>query len=517
MQSAKVLITDKLAPEGVKILKEAGFEVTEDNSLNGNSLKEKIAGYDALIVRSGTQATGDIIQETSNLKIIGRAGTGVDNIDITAATKKGIIVCNVPAGNTISACEHTLGLILSLARNIPQSHNSLKEGRWERKKYKGKELYGKTLGVVGMGKIGTEVVLRALAFKMDVIVSDPYITDERAEEIGVKKVSFEKLLKVTDIITVHVPVNDKTRGLFNKETISKMKKDSYLINCARGAIIDEEALAAAVKNGDIAGAAVDVFTKKPATDSNLINVEGIIHTPHLGASTAEAQKRVAIATAEQVKDYILDKKIVNAVNMIGGKIDKELKELGFRIGFLAASVAKNLTDEVIISYIEEIKDKEESLTRAVFEGFLSQFTEGVNFINAGIIAREKGIEYTVKFKSSVSVPGDIIINTGGTQIRGSIIGGKPRITGYNGYIVDVPLAGNLIIIDNDDVPGVIGKIGTVIGRNKLNIGSMEVGRDKELCSAVTIIEIDGAIPDSIRGQLLKEKAVKGVKIIKVGP
>ncbi|MDA3792784.1 MAG: hydroxyacid dehydrogenase [Elusimicrobia bacterium] len=316
MQSAKILITDKLAPEGVKILKDAGFKVTEDASLNGEKLKEEISGYDGLIIRSGTQVTKDIIDAADNLKIIGRAGTGVDNIDIAAATKRGILVENVPAGNIVSVSEHTIALILGLLRNLPQAHQSLKEGRWDKKKYKGAELYGKNLGVIGMGKIGTEVVKRAKAFDLKISIYDPFVSEETAAEMGVKLVSLDELLKTSDVITVHAPVTEKTKGLISVQNIAKMKDGVYFINCARGAIVDEKALAEAVKNSKIAGAAVDVYENEPSVDSPLVGVDGIIHTPHLGASTIEAQTRVAVCIADQVREYLKNDKIIDAVNDI---------------------------------------------------------------------------------------------------------------------------------------------------------------------------------------------------------
>lgn len=514
----KVLITDSLSKKGVEILEKEGIEVNMDTSLKGDKLKKEIGKYDALLIRSGTQVTAGVIEKADRLKIIGRAGVGVDNVDLEAATKKGVLVMNVPAGNTISACEHTWAMILSLMRNIPQAHESLSQGKWDKKKYKGSEIYGKTLGVVGLGKIGSEVARRAGGFGMEVIAYDPFTTKEAARETGAKLVDINELLKQADIVTIHVPRNEKTKNLINKDTISKMKKTAYLINCARGGIVNEKDLAEAIKNKTIKGAALDVYEQEPAKNSPLFSLDNVIHTPHLGAATVEAQERVAVEIVKQVIDYLRNKKIKNAVNISGMEIEPSVEELANKIGILCGQMSGHLTNKVIISYKNKTKEAEDAIVRTILKGYLSQFNEGINLINSIAMAKEKGIDIIRQAKADNDIPGEIKVNLGDEiELCGGVIGEIPRLTEINGYIIDIPLTGNLLIIKNSDKPGIVGKIGTVLGEYGVNIGNMEVGRKSAGGQAVTVIGVDQEISEEVIEKLKSIDFIEDVSDIKVGP
>ncbi len=510
----KVLITDSLSTEGIRSLEDAGFYVKMDASLDGEALKKEIVNYDGLIIRSGTNVTKDIIENAENLKLIGRAGVGVDNVDVEAATRKGIVVMNTPSGNTISACEHTWALILSTLRNIPQSHQALVEGRWDKKKYKGAEIYGKTLGIIGLGKIGIEVAKRAIGFGMKIIVYDPYTSQDIAKEAKAKLVELNELLEISDVITIHAPLNEKTKNLIDSSALSKMKKEAILINCARGGIVNEAALSEAVKNRQIRGAAVDVYETEPTTDSPVFLVDGIIHTPHLGASTTEAVERVSIEIVKQAIDYLKDGKIINAVNICGMELELPLEKLASKLGMLLGQLSKHLTGRILISYKEE--KSEDAIVRTILNGYLSQFNEGINFINAILVAEEKGIEIVKQKVTHEGLPWDINITLGDDlNISGSVIGDITRLTGINGYILDIPLSGNLLIIKNFDIPGVIGHIGTILGEYGINIGSMEVGRKSAGGQAVTVIGVDQEISQDIIEKLKSLETIEGVNSVKV--
>ncbi|MGM0441729.1 MAG: phosphoglycerate dehydrogenase [Elusimicrobiota bacterium] len=521
----KILITDAIHRSGTDKLKEAGFQIKEDYSLNGKQLKEEISGagsgkgYDGLIVRSGTEVTEDIIKAGGDLKVIGRAGKGVDNIDLEAATRSGVLVMNVPAGNTLSACEHTWALILSLVRNVPFAHQALSDGRWEKKKYKGSELYGKTLGIIGFGKIGLSVATRAKSFNLDIVVYDPYLSEEKASQYGVEKVDFEELLSRSDIVTIHVPGNKKTEDMIDSDALNKMKNDAFFINCARGSVVNEQDLAEAVKKGEIRGAAVDVYKEEPVIDSPLISTPGIVHTPHLGAATLEAQKRVAVQMATQVIDYFKRDKIKNAVNTVSMDIEESLKKLAQNLGSLCGSLAENLTDKVLISYIsKQGRAGVEVIKQAAMTGYLSQFNEGINYINSKFIAREKGVEIVTQTSSKNSPFDEVIIElNNGLKVSGKIIGDTPRLTGINKFIIDIPLSGRMLILENKDKPGVIGKLGTLLGEKGINIGNMEVGRKDGEDTSITIVGVDQKIPAQVLQEISNIKDIIKVNSFVVGP
>ncbi|MFC2048647.1 phosphoglycerate dehydrogenase [Elusimicrobiota bacterium] len=513
----KVLITDSFSSEGIALLKKEGYKVDLDPSLDGNELKKEIAGYHALIIRSGTTVTSDIIERANSLRIIGRAGVGVDNIDVEAATRKGIIVMNTPGGDTISACEHTWALILSLVRNIPRAHQSLKEGKWDKKSNKGTELYGKTLGIIGLGKIGSEVARRAKGFGMKIKVFDPYVSETLIEELEAVATEFDEIIETSDIITVHVPKNEKTINMLNAIVLNKMKKSAYLINCARGGIVNEEDLADAVGREIIKGAAVDVYSIEPTTESPVFNSDGIIHTPHLGASTEEAQERVAVEIVRQVAAYFKNSSIVNAVNIYGPKADAPLFELAYKLGSVCGQLSKKLCKKIILSTDERIKkEHENSLVRALLNGYLSCFNDGINFVNALLIAKEKNIEVVKQQTNTEGFHELLSVNIDNkVSVKGGIPGEVSRIYEINNFEIDIPLKGKILMIRNNDVPGVIGFVGTLLGEYGINIGFMEVGRKTEGGTALTLIGIDQSVSSELLKKLSNEKRIESVGALSV--
>ncbi len=504
----KVLVTDPLLPEGLEILKKAGLSVEEKIGLSPEALKEAIREADGIIIRSGTKLTAEIIEAGERLKVIARAGTGLDNVDLEAASRRGIVVMNCPGGNTNSAAEHTLALMFALARNIPQAMASLKAGRWERKKFMGRELMGKTLGIVGLGRIGSVVAERALGLKMKVIAYDPFVTPEKASEMGVELVSLDELYARADIITVHVPLMKETYHLINAESFAKMKEGVLFINCARGGIVDEMALYEAMKSGKVAGAALDVFEKEPPDPEHpLLKMENFVCTPHLGASTLEAQKNVAVAVATQVVDFLVHGVVRNAVNMpsVSAEALKVLQPylvLAEKLGSLQAQLAEGPIEEVHIEYQGEVSKLDTApLTLSLIKGLLSRaLREDVNYVNALFRARERGIKITESKTESV----EDFLNLIGVRIRfkggenyvaGTLFGKKePRIVKLNNFRLDALPEGPMLYIHNEDRPGVIGLIGVTLGEAGLNIARMYVGQEPEKRRNVILLSLD-QLPD----------------------
>lgn len=500
----KILISDSLSEEGIQVLKDAGFEVIYKPGLTIEELKKEIADVDGLIIRSGTKVTREVIESARKLKVIGRAGTGLDNVDIQSANEKGIVVMNVPGGNTLSAAEHTLALLFSLARKIPQANSSVKEGRWERKKFMGVELNGKTLGIIGLGRIGSIVAERALCMKMKVLAYDPFVSPEFAVKRGIELVSLDELLSRSDFITIHTPLTKETYHLLNRETLAKVKKGAYIINCARGGIIDEQALYDALISGQVAGAALDVFEKEPPDPENpLLRLDNVIVTPHLGASTVEAQKVVAIEIAKQVVDYLLHGIVRNAVNVpsISAetlKIIQPVLNLAEKIGMLSAQIAEGAIQEIEITYKGELaKIDTQPVTLSLLKGLLAPFLkEDVNYVNALLRARERNIrvlesktEETEDFTSLISVK--VKHTQGEALVEGTLFGKKePRIVKINGFRLDALPEGYMLYIFNEDKPGVIGKIGTILGKHNLNISRMYVGQDPMKKRNIILLSLD---------------------------
>jgi D-3-phosphoglycerate dehydrogenase len=511
----KILVSDNLSEKGVDILKEAGFQVDVKTGMSPEELKACIGQYHGIVIRSATKLTSDVIDAAGNLRVIGRAGSGLDNVDKPAASKKGIVVMNTPGGNTITTAEHTVSLMVSLARNIPQATSSMKEGKWEKKKFKGVELYGKTLGVVGLGQIGAQVAKRAQGLEMNVLAYDPFLSDDKASEMGVEKLSIQEIFRRADFITFHTPLTDETRNLVNKKSIKSMKDGVRLINCARGGIINEDDLYEALKSGKVAGAALDVFIKEPTTsDEKLLELDNLICSPHLGASTDEAQINVAVAVAEQIADYLKHGTIRNAVNFPSIPKEEVPKlspyiRLAEGLGNFAAQVfGKGLT-EVKIEYGGDAADlKHEPVTIAAIKGVLDPILqETVNFVNAPFIAKERGIETKVTTSSEAGDYHSIVTLTlmdkeKTMSFSGTLYGRKdPRIVMVDNFPVEILPEGDILIVYNNDKPGVIGSIGTLLAEHGINIAWMHFGRKSAGGLAISVVAVDTRLSDEILDKL----------------
>lgn len=526
----KILVSDPLSEEGLKILKDVlNFEVDIQTGLKPEALKEKIKDYDALIVRSATKVTAEVIEAAEKLKVIGRAGVGLDNVDLPAATKKGIIVMNTPGGNTISTAEHALSLILALSRNIAQANTSTKKGEWKRSKFMGVELYGKALGVVGFGRIGKEVAKRALSFGMRVLAYDPFLSREVAESIGVEMVELKALLQQADYITVHTPLTDETKHMISVEAFALMKQGVRVVNCARGGIIDEAALAEAVKNGKVAGAALDVFEKEPlSAESELLNLDNVILTPHLGASTEEAQLNVAVEVAEIVRDALLGKCIRNAANYpcVETEVFKALEpyiELSEKLGSFTAQLTEGRFKALEIIYAGEIiKYDLAPLTMSLTKGVLSPILkDSVNFINALSLAQERGIKITESRSSKEEEFVNLIQVSVKTDKETRVVTGtlsankQPRIVKIDDYYVELAPLGEMVMIQNWDRPGLIGNLGTLLGKHNINIAAMTFGREKPGGRSISVFNVDSGISADLLNKIMRTENILSVKVIKV--
>lgn len=524
----KVLIADKAAQEGIEALKKANFEVDVKIGLSEEELVKIVGDYDAMMVRSETKVTAKVIAAMKKMKIIGRAGVGVDNIDVDAATKKGIIVVNSPEGNTVAAAEHTFAMLLSLARNIPQAVASMKQNKWEKSKFIGTELYGKTLGVVGAGKIGSRVISYAQAFGMKVIVHDPFLTEEYALKIGVELKPLDELLKLSDFITFHIPKNKETFHLINKEKFALMKDGVRIINVARGGIIDEKALKEAIISKKVAGAALDVFEEEPLKENIFAEFDNVITTPHLGASTVEAQINVSLDVAEQIIAVLNGEQARAAVNIPSLKPEilsyiKPYLSLAQKLGKFAVQVLDEPVKAVEVSYLGEISTYDVStLTIAVLKGVLeSAVGESVNLVNAAIIAKERGISVSeVKSQAVENFSNLINIKLLGEKksilvagIVSSIFGEK--IVKINNFSTDVSLSEYMLITSHIDQPGIIGKVGTLLGNEKINIASMDVGRESLGGKAVMVLTVDNPIPQSVIEQIKKINGIIDAKLVRL--
>jgi D-3-phosphoglycerate dehydrogenase len=525
----KVLVTDNISDLGLATLIEAPeVQVVKKTGLTLDELLLEVEDADALLVRSQTQVTAEVLEKAHKLRVIGRAGVGVDNIDIEAATKRGIIVMNAPDGNTISTAEHTFAMLISLSRNIPQAYRSTVNGEWKRKEYVGVELNGKTLSIIGLGRIGAELAQKAKAFRMNIVAFDPYLTLDRAEELGVQKASFEDAIRAGDFISVHTPLTKQTRHLINSDVFHQMKDGVRILNCARGGIIDEHALVGAIQSGKVAGAALDVFEQEPpAPDHPLFVLPQVIVTPHLGASTIEAQENVAIDVAEEVLHVLKDKPFKNAVNLpsLSAELQKKIGPylpLVEKLGKFSSQLATGAVQRMVISYGGEIADLEVSaLTRALLSGVLSQHLDGINQVNAPHVAKNRGIE-VLEQKASAShgftqlITVDITTSRGNTSVAGTLLNGfGARITKVNGYSVDVVPEGHILHITHQDQPGVVGKVGTILGNDKVNIATMQVGRETIGGQAIMLLGIDKGIDDAALANLRECGVVNGVQVIEL--
>jgi D-3-phosphoglycerate dehydrogenase / 2-oxoglutarate reductase len=518
---SKVLVSDPIDQAGIDILSQVA-QVDVKTGLKPDELLGIIAEYDAIMIRSETRMTAEIIAAASQLKIIGRAGVGVDNVDVPAATRKGIVVVNSPEGNTIAAAEHALAMMLALARYIPAADQSMKAGQWNRKQFVGTEVYKKTLGVVGLGKIGSHVATVARAMGMKLLAFDPFITAERAEELGCTLVELDLLFQEADYITLHIPKTPETANLINATTLAKMKPTTHIINCARGGIIDEAAIAQAITAGKIAGAALDVFAEEPLGESPLKDVgRNLVLTPHLGASTAEAQINVALDVAEQIRDVLLGLPARSAVNIPGLRPEdmenlKPYLQLAETLGNMIGQLAGGRIDHLDISFYGDLAEqKTKPVVTAALKGLLSTaLQERVNYVNAGIEAKERGINVVeTRDPSQRDYAGSMKLSAKGTLGHHSVSGAllsyeEIRITSVDGFPVSVSPTQHMLFTLHEDVPGIIGNIGSLLGNFNVNIASMQVGRKIVRGDAVMVLSLDDPLPENI---LPEVKAVTGIR------
>ncbi|HEY2530977.1 MAG TPA: phosphoglycerate dehydrogenase [Xanthobacteraceae bacterium] len=522
---AKVLITDALSPAAVAIFKDRGLAVEFQPHLGKD--KEKLAdainGFDGLAIRSATKVTAKLLARARSLKVIGRAGIGVDNVDIAAATAQGIIVMNTPFGNSVTTAEHAVTLMLSLARQIPEADASTRAGKWEKNKFLGVEIFNKTLGIIGCGNIGSIVADRAIGLKMKVIAFDPYLSAERALNLGVEKVGLEELLRRADFITLHTPLTDKTRNIIDAKALALSKKGVRLINCARGELVDETALVAALKSGHVAGAALDVFVEEPATQSPLFALPNVVCTPHLGASTREAQENVALQVAEQMSDYLLRGAIANAVNFpsISAEEAPKLKPfvaLAEKLGSFAGQLTETGVKRVQISYegtVAQMNTK--ALTSAAVAGLLRPMLQDVNVVSAPIVAKDRGIvieetrrEAEGDYENLISVT--VVTDRQTRSVSGTVYAdGRPRIVDIKGIRMDAEFGPSMLYVTNQDKPGFVGRFATLLADAGINIATFHLGRDSAGGNAIALVEIDGMVPTEVLARVGQIPNVQQVK------
>lgn len=525
----KVLVSDPISDLGIQQLVDApDIAVDKKPGLSEDELVAIIGEYDALLVRSQTRVTPKIMEAGKQLKVVGRAGVGVDNIDLDAATQRGIIVINAPDGNTITTCEHTFAMMMAVARHIPQAYLKTVNGTWDRKSFLGVELRGKTLGVLGMGRIGSEVAKRAKAFGMNIMGYDPFMTEERAEKLGVKLASVDEIVRNADFMTVHTPLTPETRHMIGKAQFEVMKPGMRIVNCARGGIIDEIALVDAIDNGIVAGAAFDVFeVEPPAEDHPFLSHPKIIVTPHLGASTVEAQENVAIDVSEQVIHILRDEPFINAVNMppIPTNLQNILQPyftLGEKLGNFIAQATEGAVTEIVVGYSGELAEVDtQPLTRHIVRGVLAHHLgiEQVNVVNSLHLAKVRDVNIVIQKSHSSKDFTNLVTVALRTKKEERVAAGTlltgygPRIVQIDKYPVDVTPEGNLILISHNDKPGIIGRVGTLLGNNDVNIATMQVGRQLEGGSAIMVLRVDKATPKDVLEQLTRMPELNTAKEI----
>ncbi|MDP8996393.1 MAG: phosphoglycerate dehydrogenase [Pseudomonadota bacterium] len=521
----RVLISDKLSAAAVQIFRDRGVDVDymPDLGKDKESLLAAIPNYDGLAIRSGTKVTPKILEAAAKLKVIGRAGIGVDNVDIPAATAKGIVVMNTPFGNAITTAEHAISLMMALARQIPEANASTHAGKWEKNRFMGTELYAKTLGVIGCGNIGSIVADRALGLKMKVIAYDPFLSQERALQIGVEKVELAELITRSDFITLHTPLTDKTRNIIDVAAISKMKKGVRIINCARGGLVNEEALYNGLISKHIAGAALDVFEVEPATNHKLFNLENVVCTPHLGAATDEAQENVALQVAEQMADYLIKGAVTNALNMpsISAEEAPRLKPfvaLAEKLGSFAGQLTEDTLTGIVIEYAGDVGNlNTKALTSAALAGILQSQLGAINMVSAPVVAKERGIKVDEVKQTKRGIYDSYIRITVKTEkyeraVAGTVFGdGKPRIIQIKGIELECNFGPNMLYVTNNDKPGFVGRVGTILANAGINMGTFHLGRMAPGSDAISIIETDGEVPQAVMDEVKKVPNVVQVK------
>jgi D-3-phosphoglycerate dehydrogenase / 2-oxoglutarate reductase len=514
MTAPRVLIADKLSPAAAAIFKDRGIETDTKTGLDKDQLGEIIGQYDGLAVRSATKVTGKVLAKAAGLRVIGRAGIGVDNIDVPAATSRGIIVMNTPFGNSITTAEHTIAMMMALARQIPEADRSTQAGKWEKQKFMGVEVTSKTLGVIGCGNIGTIVADRAQGLKMKVIAYDPFLTEERALDLGVEKVGLDELWRRADFVTLHTPMTEKTRNIVNAESIAAMKKGVRIINCARGGLVVERALAEAIKGGHVAGAAIDVFETEPAKENPLFGLPNVICTPHLGASTSEAQENVALQIAEQMADYLLTGAISNAVNFpsISAEEAPKLKpfvKLAEQLGSFAGQLTDSAPTMIRLEYAGDVAEMNtRALTSAAISGVLKPYLEDINMVSAPVVAKDRGIKveevrrgqegaYETYMRVTLKTEGD------GSSVGGTVFSdGKPRLIQINRISMDAEFSPNMLYTENADKPGHIGALGTLLGDEGVNIATFNLGREERGGKAIALVSVDEPVEDRVLTKVL---------------
>jgi D-3-phosphoglycerate dehydrogenase len=517
----KVLIADKLSPAALAIFKERGVDADVKTGLSKDELLAIVGDYDGIAIRSATKVTAEVIKAATKLKVVGRAGIGVDNVDIPAATAAGVIVMNTPFGNSITTAEHAIALMLALARELPAANASTHAGKWEKNRFMGVELTGKTLGLIGAGNIGSIVADRAKGLKMKVVAYDPYLSPERAQDLGVEKVELNDLLARADFITLHTPLTNETRNILSADAINRMKKGVRIVNCARGGLIDEAALKAALDSGHVAGAALDVFEEEPAKSNALFGNEKVVATPHLGASTSEAQENVALQVAEQISDYLLTGAITNALNMPSISAQEAQKvrpwiSLAEKLGAFAGQLTSTSLQSVEILYegtASELNTR--ALTQAALAGLLKPALAHVNMVNAPVVAKERGIKVSETRRGRQGIYEGFVKITvtlaDGTtrRVAGTVFSdGRPRLIQIKDINMDAEFAPHMLYVINEDKPGFIGRLGTLLGEAGVNIASFALGRSAPGADAIALVEVDGEIGETVLSAIRKLPLVK---------
>lgn len=518
---ARVLITEKIADAGIERLREAGHDVDVKLNLSEEDLLAEVRDADAVIIRSATTITKEVIKNGEKLLVIGRAGIGLDNVDVNAATEQGVMVVNAPKSNILSAAEHTIALILAQARNIPQANSALKSGRWERNEWTGVELADKTLGIIGLGRIGKLVAQRALAFGMNLVAYDPFVATERARQLSVQLMSLEELIQVSDFLTIHVAKTPETENLINAELLSLAKPSLRIINVARGGIVNEVDLAEAVTTGNIAGAAIDVFENEPVTESPLFSLPQIVVTPHLGASTTEAQDKAGESIAEQVELALLGDFVPHAVNVAATEAAETVRPflpLAEQLGAIFSGLLNELPEIVEIEFAGEIGGYDNKITElSAVKGLLAGIVDQpISYVNAIGVAKDHGVQIrSTTTTSSADYVNTVTIRGGGHAIAGTLVGlkGEARIVMVDDHTVDMPPSAHMVILRNDDRPGVIGKVGTILGEEKINIVDMNVGRSKDGLGALMVISTQDEVPNDIAELLMQTDGVTRCSVL----